>query len=96
MKSALVVAIPAFHLTAQYAELEADRFALELTRDNAARARVTADVCGQLWVSEYTLFDRLYRFTHPSMVTRLALANTYRPWEAGEPLAYEDTISSRE
>jgi STE24 endopeptidase len=90
----MLVAIPAFNLTAQRVELEADRFALELTRENDARARVSADQCGRLWLSEDTLFDRLYRNTHPSVARRINLANSYRPWETGAPLVYGDTILS--
>ena len=90
----VLVATPVFNLTAQQVELEADRFALELTRNNDARARVSADrrTCGRLWLPEDTLYARLYLNTHPSMATRIRLANEYRPWETGEPLAYEDLI----
>jgi Zn-dependent protease with chaperone function len=88
----MLVATPAFNLTAQQVELAADRFALELTRNNDARARVSADKCG-LWLPEDTLYARLYLFTHPSLARRLRLANEYRPWETGEPLAYENLIN---
>lgn len=90
----VLVATPAFNLFAQQVELEADRFALELTRNNDARARVSADrqTCGRLWLPEDTLYARLYLYTHPSMATRIRLANEYRPWETGQPLAYEDLI----
>ena len=77
----MLVAVPVFNRAAQHIELEADRFALELTRENEARARVSADQCGRLWLSEDTLFDRLYRNTHPSVADRINLANSYRPWE---------------
>ena len=88
----ILVATPAFNLTAQQVELAADRFALELTRNNDARARVSADRCGRLWLPEDTLYARLYLNTHPSMARRIRLANEYRPWEADEPLVYEDLI----
>jgi len=90
----MLIAIPAFNLTAQHIELGADRFALELTRENEARARVSADQCGRLWLSEDTLFDRLYRTTHPSVADRINLANSYRPWETGARLVYGDSILS--
>ena len=89
----MLIAVPAFNLTAQHIELEADRFALELTRENEARARVSADQCGRLWLSEDTLFDRLYRNTHPSVAERVNLANSYRPWETGAPLKYRAILS---
>ena len=90
----VLVATPAFNLTGQHVELEADRFALELTRNNDARARVSADrqTCGRLWLPEDTLYARLYLYRHPSMATRIRLANEYRPWETGDPLAYEKLI----
>lgn len=88
----MLVAIPAFNLTAQRVELAADRFALELTRNNDARARVSADQCGRLWLPEDTLYARLYLNTHPSVAKRIRLANEYRPWETGGPLAYENLI----
>jgi len=90
----LLVAVPAFNLTAQRVELEADRFALELTRNNDARARVSADQCGRLWLPEDTLFARLYLNTHPSVAKRIQLANDYRPWETGDEGAYGDLITS--
>jgi Zn-dependent protease with chaperone function len=89
----LLIAIPVFNLTAQHIELEADRFALELTRDNDARARVSADQCGRLWLPEDTLFARLYLHTHPSVAERIRLANDYRPWQTSDRLVYGDVIS---
>jgi STE24 endopeptidase len=88
----MLVATPAFNLTAQRIELAADRFALELTRNNEARARVSADQCGRLWLPDDTLYARLYLNTHPSVAKRIRLANEYRPWETGDPLAYGDLI----
>jgi STE24 endopeptidase len=75
----LLIAIPAFHLTAQVREMGADRFALELTRDKRSRALVSASKCGDLWLAEDPLFERLYLNTHPSMAKRIRLANEYRP-----------------
>jgi len=89
----LLIAIPVFNRTAQHVELDADRFALELTRDNDARARVSADQCGRLWLPEDTRFARLYLHTHPSVAKRILLANNYRPWETGDRQAYGAVIS---
>lgn len=90
----LLAAVPAFNLAAQRIELGADRFALELTRNNHDRARVSADQCGRLWLPEDTLFARLYLNTHPSVAKRIRLANEYRPWETREAGAYGDLIWS--
>lgn len=92
LQISILVATPAFNLTAQQVELAADRFALELTRNNDARAGVSADRCGRLWLPEDTLYARLYLNTHPSMARRIRLANEYRPWETDEPLVYEGLI----
>jgi Zn-dependent protease with chaperone function len=74
----LLIAIPAFHLTAQVREMGADRFALELTRDKHSRALVSASRCGDLWLAEDPLFKRLYLNTHPSTAKRIRLANEYQ------------------
>jgi Zn-dependent protease with chaperone function len=89
----ILAVTPAFNLTAQYVELEADRFALEVTKNNEARARVSADQCGRLWLPEDTLFARLYLHTHPSVAKRIRLANEYSPWDTGGQLVYGDVIS---
>lgn len=84
----LLFAVPVLNRIAQGVELEADRFALEATRENEARAQVSARQCGDLWLPEDTLFFRLYESTHPSVADRIDLANRYRPWETGLPLKY--------
>lgn len=74
----------------RYQEREADRFGLEITRDNHAAA--TAWVALQStnlanprpgWVYES------FRATHPSIADRIEFANTYHPWTAGRPSRYE-------
>ena len=71
------------------AEHEADRFALELTRDNHAAATAFVRLeeenlanprPGPLYV--------LWRGSHPSLAQRIEFANGYRPWEHGQPLRY--------
>jgi STE24 endopeptidase len=71
-------------------EREADRFGLELTRDN--RAAATAFVRLQeenLGVPRPGLFYMLWRGSHPSLADRVDFANRYRPWDTGEPLRYQ-------
>ena len=74
----------------RYQEHEADRFALELTRDNHAGATAFAKLQkenlgnprpGQLMV--------LWRFTHPPLGERIDFCNDYRPWDSKVPLSYE-------
>jgi STE24 endopeptidase len=74
----LLIAVPAFHLTAQVRELDADRFSMALTDDSRARALVAASRCGDLWLAEDPLFERLYLNTHPSTAKRIRTANEFR------------------
>jgi hypothetical protein len=32
---------------------------------------------------------RLFRASHPTLAERIEFANSYRPWETGQPLTYE-------
>jgi Zn-dependent protease with chaperone function len=82
--------MPAGLALSRHMEHEADRFALELTRDNHAMA--TAFVCLQrdnLSNPRPGMFYTLLRASHPSLAERIEFANDYRPWEQGEPLQYE-------
>ena len=73
----------------RHIEHEADRFALELTRDNRAAAR--AFVALQQSNLSHPRPARLgtwLRSTHPSLGDRIDFCNTYRPWAYGFPLRY--------
>ena len=70
-------------------EHEADRFALELTRDNHAAA--TAEVklqLSNLGVPRPGPMYNLWRASHPSAGERIDFANTYKPWATGGRLKY--------
>ncbi|HET9269841.1 MAG TPA: M48 family metallopeptidase [Vicinamibacterales bacterium] len=72
-------------------EHEADRFALEITRDNHAAA--TAFVILQqenLGVPRPSRLYTWFRESHPPLGERIDFSNDYRPWETGQPLAYAD------
>lgn len=75
----------------RHMEREADRFALELTRDNQAGARAFVRLqvtnLGNPWPGP--LFVAL-RSTHPPAGERIHFCNRYRPWETGASLAYGD------
>jgi len=86
--SALVLAPVAMAYT-RHIEHEADRFGLELTRDNHAMASAL------LFLQQENLANpdpgplyRLWRSWHPVLADRIRFANTYRPWETGETLEY--------
>jgi STE24 endopeptidase len=71
-------------------EHEADRFALEITRDN--RACAGAFVTMQASNLGYPRPDPWVvwmRASHPPAGERVDFCNTYRPWERGEPLRYD-------
>jgi len=70
-------------------EREADRFGLEITRDN--RAAATAFVKLQrenLGNPRPGLLYKLWRASHPTLGERIDFCNDYRPWETGSPLEY--------
>ena len=93
----LVLLFSAFFLLAQpialaysrHIEHEADRFALEITRENRAMAKAFTILQDQNLVHPqpgplYTL----WRARHPSIAERVAFANQYRPWAQGGLLVY--------
>jgi STE24 endopeptidase len=71
-------------------EHEADRFSLEITRDN--RTFGTAFVKLQtenLGNPRPGLLYVLWRASHPPVGERIDFCNAYKPWETGQPLRYE-------
>jgi STE24 endopeptidase len=84
-----LVVSPAVLAFSRHQEHEADRFGLELTRDN--RAAATAFVRLQeenLGVPRPGRLYVLLRASHPPLGDRVDFANHYRPWECGGPLRY--------
>ncbi|HEX5386550.1 MAG TPA: M48 family metallopeptidase [Gemmatimonadales bacterium] len=80
----------------RHVEHEADRFGLELTRDNHAAASSFVKLDKEnLGVPYDGLIDLLWRDGHPSDAERIEFANTYRPWETGQPLKYGDRFRAR-
>ena len=77
-------------------EHEADRFALELTRDNRAAATAFVRLQNENLSNPRpgTLYT-LFRASHPSLAERIEFANDYRPWEQGEPLRYGSLFKPR-
>jgi STE24 endopeptidase len=77
----------------RHQEHEADRFGLELTRNNHAAATAFLKLQqhnlsnprpGELFI--------LWRSSHPPIGERIDFCNSYRPWETGEPLRYDKYI----
>ena len=71
-------------------EHEADRFALEITRDNHAGAmRVRDHAAGESRRCRGRAGSiRWFRMSHPPVGERIDFFNDYRPWESGQPLVY--------
>jgi STE24 endopeptidase len=83
----LLLGLPVWNAVQRHVELEADRFALELTRDNHSAALL------QVHRSKYSLnefypFYRIWRADHPSQADRVRLANTYHPWTSASRPVY--------
>jgi Zn-dependent protease with chaperone function len=86
----LLAGEPAGLAVSRYFEHEADRFGLEITKDNHAMALAFVKMedtnLGNPWPG---LLYKVWRSTHPPVGERIDFANHYRPWETGEPLRYE-------
>ncbi len=87
---AAFVLLPLGNAFSRHIEHEADRFGLELTRDNRAAAtsfvklqHTNLDVPRPGWLY------RVWRASHPTLGERIDFCNAYRPWQTGEPLRYE-------
>jgi STE24 endopeptidase len=85
---------PAAMALSRYQEHEADRFALEITRDNYASATAFVKLQKEnLAVPWPGLLYEIWRASHPSIGERITFSNRYRPWEKGEPSKYESLFS---
>jgi Zn-dependent protease with chaperone function len=82
---------PAFLAFARHLEHEADRFGLELTRDNHAAASAFVKLQTENLATPYhsTLY-KLWHDSHPPIGERIDFSNAYRPWAEGKPLRYGD------
>jgi STE24 endopeptidase len=90
---AILLLLPADFAFLRHQEHEADRFALELTRDNRAAATAFVKLTqGVLGVPRHGWPYTAWRDTHPSLGDRLDFFNEYRPWLTGQPLKYEHFI----
>jgi STE24 endopeptidase len=84
------VMAPLSNLVTRHTEHEADRFALEITRNNRASALAFVKLQQEnLSVPRPAFLDMLWRGTHPSLGDRIDFANSYHPWTTGEGGKYE-------
>ncbi|HVR43139.1 MAG TPA: M48 family metallopeptidase [Thermoanaerobaculia bacterium] len=88
---ATFVLTPAVLMLTRHIEHEADRFGLEITRNN--RAAATAFIRLQqenLAVPRPGSLYKLWRSSHPPIGERVDFINAYRPWETGDEMKYAD------
>jgi STE24 endopeptidase len=84
---------PVLLALSRYQEHEADRFALELTRDNHAAATTFVRLQEEnLSVPRPGPLYMLWRGSHPALGDRVDFANRYRPWETKERLRYDRLV----
>lgn len=74
----------------RYQEHEADRFGLEITKDNHNAAMAFVKLQQEnLGNPRPGILFKLWRASHPLLGERIDFCNAYRPWEQGQPLKYE-------
>jgi len=74
----------------RWQEHEADRFGLEITRNNHAAATAFVKLQQEnLGVPRRGLLYKLWRADHPLLGERIDFCNAYKPWEQGIPGRYE-------
>ena len=83
----MLVTTPGVLAFSRHLEHEADRFGLELTRDNYAAAmsfvKFEKEDLGYPWPGSLYV---IWRASHPPLGERIEFCNEYRPWEKGEAL----------
>ncbi len=85
----ILAATPVALAVSRRQEREADRFGLEITRDNRSAARAFVRLHDEnLAVPRTGLLYRLWRGSHPDLADRIEFSNRYRPWSHGGPLRY--------
>ena len=77
---------PLVNVVSRHLEVQADTFALELTRLNDAGARAFVKLAEDSKVlPDPSPFVYFWRYSHPSLAARVAFCRAYRPWETGQP-----------
>jgi len=85
-----LILAPGVMAFSRYQEREADRFALEITRNNRAAAATFVRLQEEnLAVPRPGSLYMLWRGSHPALGDRIDFANRYRPWGSGDKLRYQ-------
>ncbi len=93
---AFFILTPFFLWDSRNQELEAQRFALEITRNNRACATelvktIKEDFSNPRPSQLITIFQR----QHPPLGELIDFCNEYKPWEKGEPLQYDGLFKGK-
>lgn len=92
-----ILLLPAINTYRQHVEFEADRFGLELNRNNQALIDIMrSDAAAKPMLYKYTPVTRYFRATHPEIGTRIEFAGSYRPWVNGAPMVYSRHFKDKE
>lgn len=74
----------------RHIEHEADRFGLEISKNNDAAATAFVKLQTEnLGVPRPGLLFKLWRASHPPLAERIDFCNSYQPWKKNEALKYE-------
>ena len=80
---------PAMLAFSRHIEHEADRFGLEITRDNYAAATAFVKMQQEnLLNPRPDWYVELWSGSHPSLGDRIDFCNSYKPWDEGKPGRY--------
>lgn len=89
----MFAAAPIVNTYSRYTETEADRFELELTRDNEASMSSMIKLHqNSLVLPTPGVVYKIWNYDHPTFEDRVNFAKNYRPWEEGKPLKYQKYI----
>jgi Zn-dependent protease with chaperone function len=87
---------PIWNVFSRSIEHEADRFAIEITRDNHAGATAFVKLQSEnLGNPRPGPLYKFWRSSHPPIGERIDFCQDYRPWENGEPLVYKTYFRER-
>lgn len=89
----MFISAPVVNAYSRYTETEADRFELELTRDNEASMSSMIKLHQNSLVLPTTgVIYKLWNYDHPTFEERVNFAKNYKPWKEGKPIKYKKYI----
>ena len=92
-----LLSTPIINYGSRYAEREADRFGIEITRNNEVAAQLFADAVPEhLSNPRPGIIYKAWRSSHPSPGDRVDFCNSYCPWEMEQPLKYGEYFKEEE